>query len=205
MRGIDGRGLAALLLLADGRLPAGAYAHSGGLEPAVAAGRVADMAGLERFLIGRTETAGFVAAVFAAVACDHCHDVRIALAGTVRMILREETVLGRHGETPGDFTSRLRLIRDGTALYDQQLSFGPSADGWNGAAILGDAGAVGSVIAVNPGWASDMPAADPFHRNAALTPLPGPGVAVSAVAPDSLELRRLLTHGLNELGPPWAI
>jgi urease accessory protein len=143
--------------------------------------------------------------IIAAAGCDHCHDVRIALAGTARMILREEMVLGRHGETPGDFTSRLRLIRDGKALYDQQLSFGPSADGWNGAAILGDAGAVGSVIAVNPGWASDMPAADPFHRNAALTPLPGPGVAVSAVAPDSLELRRLLTRGLNELGPPWAI
>ena len=62
-------GTAALLLLADGRLPAGGYAHSGGLEPAVAAGRVADMAGLERFLIGRAETAGLIAAAFAAAAC----------------------------------------------------------------------------------------------------------------------------------------
>lgn len=61
--------LAALLLLADGRLPAGGYAHSGGLEPAVAAGRVADMAGLERFLIGRAETAGLIAATFAAAVC----------------------------------------------------------------------------------------------------------------------------------------
>lgn len=60
---------AALLLLADGRLPAGGYAHSGGLEPAVAAGRVVDMAGLERFLIGRAETTGLVAAAFAAAAC----------------------------------------------------------------------------------------------------------------------------------------
>jgi urease accessory protein len=60
---------AALLLLADGRLPAGGYAHSGGLEPAVAAGRVSDMAGLERFLIGRAETAGLIAAAFAAAAC----------------------------------------------------------------------------------------------------------------------------------------
>lgn len=143
--------------------------------------------------------------IIAARRCDHCHDVRIALAPGARMILREELLLGRHGEAPGDFTSRLRITRDGTALYDQQLSFGPSADGWNGAAILGDSGAVGSVIAVNPGWVSDMPAADPFHRDAALTPLSGPAVAVSAVAPDSLELRRLLTCGLNELGSPWAI
>ncbi|MBI6628425.1 urease accessory protein UreF [Pontibaca sp. S1109L] len=60
---------AALLLLADGRLPAGGYAHSGGLEPAITAGRVTDVAGLERFLIGRTETAGSLAASFAAAAC----------------------------------------------------------------------------------------------------------------------------------------
>ncbi|EKE43144.1 Urease accessory protein UreF [Oceaniovalibus guishaninsula JLT2003] len=65
----DGGGSAALLLLADGRLPAGSYAHSGGLEPAVASGRVVDMAGLERFLIGRAETAGLIVAAFAAAAC----------------------------------------------------------------------------------------------------------------------------------------
>lgn len=63
------QGQAALLLLADGRLPAGSYAHSGGLEPTVRAGRVSDAAGLEQFLIGRAETAGFVAAAFAAAAC----------------------------------------------------------------------------------------------------------------------------------------
>lgn len=60
---------AALLLLADGRLPAGGYAHSGGLEPAVTAGRVTDMDRLENFLIGRAETAGLIAASFAAAAC----------------------------------------------------------------------------------------------------------------------------------------
>ncbi|WP_417599781.1 urease accessory protein UreF [Pararhodobacter oceanensis] len=60
---------AALLLLADGRLPAGGYAHSGGLEPAVIAGRVRNMADLEAFLTGRAQTAGLVAAAFAAAAC----------------------------------------------------------------------------------------------------------------------------------------
>lgn len=58
------------MLLADGRLPAGGYAHSGGLEPAVVAGRITEMAGLEQFLIGRAETAGLIAAAFAAAACD---------------------------------------------------------------------------------------------------------------------------------------
>lgn len=60
---------AALLLLTDGRLPAGAYAHSGGLEPSIAAGRVFDVTSLESFLVGRVLTAGTVAAAFAAAAC----------------------------------------------------------------------------------------------------------------------------------------
>lgn len=59
----------ALLLLADGRFPSGGHAHSGGLEAAVAAGRVTGLASLEPFLIGRLSTAGTVAAAFAAAAC----------------------------------------------------------------------------------------------------------------------------------------
>ncbi|MET8202894.1 urease accessory protein UreF [Micromonospora taraxaci] len=57
-----------LLLVADGRFPAGAHAHSGGLEAAVAAGRVTDLATLEEFLAGRLATAGLVGAAFAAAA-----------------------------------------------------------------------------------------------------------------------------------------
>ncbi|MBG6065338.1 urease accessory protein UreF [Micromonospora ureilytica] len=57
-----------LLLLADGRFPAGAHAHSGGLEAAVAAGRVTDLLSLESFLAGRLATAGLVGAAFAAAA-----------------------------------------------------------------------------------------------------------------------------------------
>lgn len=66
---------ASLLLLADSRLPAGAHAHSGGLEAAVAAGRVDGMAGLEGFLRGRLATAGLTAAGLAAAACQHAADV----------------------------------------------------------------------------------------------------------------------------------
>jgi urease accessory protein UreF len=36
------RGRAALLLLADGRLPSGSHVHSGGIEAAVTDGRVHD-------------------------------------------------------------------------------------------------------------------------------------------------------------------
>ena len=55
-----------LLLLADGRLPAGTHAHSGGLEAAVAAGRVRDAETLRAFLLGRLTTVGLTSAAFAA-------------------------------------------------------------------------------------------------------------------------------------------
>ncbi|NHI04843.1 Urease accessory protein UreF [Streptomyces sp. KO7888] len=64
-----GDGTAALLMLADGRFPAGGHAHSGGLEAAVVAGRVSDPGTLEAFLRGRVATSGAMAAAFAAAAC----------------------------------------------------------------------------------------------------------------------------------------
>lgn len=57
------------MLLADGRLPAGGHAHSGGFEAAAALEGVRDVTGLEGFLLGRAATSGAVAAVFAAAAC----------------------------------------------------------------------------------------------------------------------------------------
>ena len=65
---------ATLLLLADGRLPAGGHAHSSGLEAAVSAGRVRDVAGLAGFLRGRLATSGLVSAAFAAAACARTGD-----------------------------------------------------------------------------------------------------------------------------------
>jgi urease accessory protein len=56
-------------MLADGRFPAGGYAHSAGLEPTVGVGGVHDIETLEAFLRGRVATAGAVAAAFAAAAC----------------------------------------------------------------------------------------------------------------------------------------
>ncbi|GLW97893.1 urease accessory UreF family protein [Microtetraspora sp. NBRC 16547] len=61
---------AALLLLADSRLPAGGHAHSGGVEEAVRAGAVTGLDDLARFLRGRLATAGLVAAALAAAACE---------------------------------------------------------------------------------------------------------------------------------------
>lgn len=58
----------ALLVLADGRFPAGGHAHSGGVEAAVKAGRVRDAAGLAAFCRGRLHTTGLTSAGLAAAA-----------------------------------------------------------------------------------------------------------------------------------------
>ncbi|MGW7607534.1 urease accessory protein UreF [Streptomyces sp. NPDC054766] len=57
---------AALLVLADGRFPAGGHAHSGGAEAAVKAGRITGAATLEDFCRGRLHTTGLVSAALAA-------------------------------------------------------------------------------------------------------------------------------------------
>ncbi|CAM5673518.1 urease accessory protein UreF [Streptomyces canus] len=59
---------AALLVLADGRFPAGGHAHSGGAEAAVKAGRITGADSLESFCRGRLHTVGLVSAALAAAA-----------------------------------------------------------------------------------------------------------------------------------------
>lgn len=98
-------GTTALLLLADGRYPAGGHAHSAGLEAAVAAGRVRDLATLDAFLRGRLATAGLVSAAFAAAACagaplddlDAALDARIAAPAARLASRRQGRALARAG------------------------------------------------------------------------------------------------------------
>jgi len=59
---------ATLLLLADGRLPAGGHAYSAGVEAAVRFGDIVDEATLERYLAGRLATTGVTEAAFAVAA-----------------------------------------------------------------------------------------------------------------------------------------
>jgi urease accessory protein len=58
------------LLLADGRFPGGSFAHSGGLEAAVADGSVHDLLTLEAFTRGRLHGAGPLDGWLAARACE---------------------------------------------------------------------------------------------------------------------------------------
>ncbi|MEV5505434.1 urease accessory protein UreF [Streptomyces orinoci] len=76
--------LAALLVLADGRFPAGGHAHSGGVEAAVRAGRVQDAATLGTFCQGRLHTAGLTAAGLAAAAADGLDPLELDTAADAR-------------------------------------------------------------------------------------------------------------------------
>lgn len=75
---------AALLVLADGRFPAGGHAHSGGAEQAVAAGRITDAASLAAYCRGRLHTAGLTAAALAAAACAGAEPLRLDEAADAR-------------------------------------------------------------------------------------------------------------------------
>lgn len=75
---------AALLVLADGRFPAGGHAHSGGAEAAVKAGRITGAASLEHFCRGRLHTAGLVAASLAAAAASGGDAVELDAAADAR-------------------------------------------------------------------------------------------------------------------------
>ncbi|CAM5639043.1 Urease accessory protein UreD OS=Streptomyces alboniger OX=132473 GN=ureD PE=3 SV=1 [Streptomyces alboniger] len=125
---------------------------------------------------------------------------RVELAAGARLVLREEQVLGRAAEAPGRLTSRLTVYRAGSPLLDQELSFGPGAPGgWDGPAVLAGRRAVGQLLVVRPAYERSKPQASSLGRWAALTPLAGPGVLVTAVAPDALQVRRALDAALSDL------
>ncbi|MEU1469008.1 urease accessory protein UreD [Streptomyces sp. NPDC005761] len=124
------------------------------------------------------------------------------LAPTARLMLREEQILGRHGEITGTLLSRLTVRRAGRPLLDQQMGYGPGAPGgWDGPAVLGGHRAVGQLLVVDPGFADKGPDARLLGATAVLTRLAGPAVLVTALAPDARELRTVLDRAAVELTP----
>jgi urease accessory protein len=134
--------------------------------------------------------------VIAAQGCRHRTDVRIVLEQGARLLLHEETLFGRHGEQPGDLRQRLRVTLDGRALLDQELAIGPSAPTWEGPSVTAGNQTTGTLLLVDPGL---PPAARHRDDDAAAMDLPGPGVLVTALAPDTATLRRRLDTALAEL------
>ncbi|WP_328762016.1 MULTISPECIES: urease accessory protein UreD [unclassified Streptomyces] len=126
---------------------------------------------------------------------------RVELALTARLLLREEQVLGRTGEEPGLLRSRLTVTRGGKALLDQEVACGPGAPGgWDGPAGLAGHRALGQLLVVDPAFAESAPAPAVLGEFAAVTPLAGPAVLVTALAPDALRLREVLDAACRTYG-----
>lgn len=133
--------------------------------------------------------------------CDHVNDVRVDLDDGARFLMREEILLGRHGEPTGRVRQRVVVRHAGRPLYRQDLGVGVL--GADSPAVIGPHHAVGSMLVVDPSWADRPPRTQQLAGEAMLLPLSGPAVVVTAVAHDNLELREQLTAGLVALGPPW--
>jgi len=103
--------------------------------------------------------------------------------------VREEVVLGRHGETGGAYRGRLRVDVAGAPLLRHELVL-DGAD-LSRASVTG-ARACGSLLVVDPQWTGQAHA----DQNVAVLQLAGPGTLVTALADDALTLRRRLdAHG----------
>jgi urease accessory protein len=157
-------GLAALLLLADGRLPSGAHAHSGGLEAAVAAGRVVDVETLRGFLRGRLATTGLVSAAFSAAACAACTagtscadpDPGPATASTVERLADLDLGLDARTLSPAQRRASRQqgraLMRAGRAMW--RLPVAPTGRGPDGPHQAVALGAVAAAAGLSPAQAA---------------------------------------------------
>ena len=92
--------LATLLVLADGRFPAGGHAHSAGVEVFVRDGELHDETSLRAFLAGRVATNGFVDATVAVAAilelCDGAHAmVRVDREANARIAAPAQRAVSR--------------------------------------------------------------------------------------------------------------
>jgi urease accessory protein len=139
--------------------------------------------------------------LIAAAGCRHVSRAEIHVAAGGRLLWRDEIVCGRHGEAPGDLRTELDVRYDGRPLLAHDLAVGPDAPGWAGAAVLGDARAVGCLLEVGtdldrPGPVAGRPPGRPPGPGptAATMPLAGPGRLTVAVGVDGAEVRRYLAH-----------
>ncbi|HUR05803.1 MAG TPA: urease accessory protein UreD [Nonomuraea sp.] len=151
-----------------------------------------------------------------AAGCFHRLVVRLTLAAGAHVFWREEILFGRYGEAPGRCHARFDATYDGRPLLRQEYTVGdPALDA--SPAVYGDARCVGTTL-VTPETATPTPAAPgpaapraavvagdaAVSRSAsgavvadgvAVLPLAGPGVLVSALGADAVELRRRLEWG----------
>jgi urease accessory protein len=148
----------------------------------------------------------------------HATIIRVTLAEGASLLLRDELLLGRHGETGGAARSVLNVDYAGRPLLRQSLEVSGADAASVGPAVLSGHRAVGMALWVDPvaaeTWDDDAavvadsagdaglaPASRAISAGAvpetdapaAVMPLAGPGILVTALANDAVALRRRLS------------
>lgn len=141
--------------------------------------------------------------IIAAQRCHHHSVTRIHLEPEARLISREELILGRHGEQPGRVCQRRRVTLGQHALHDQELRIGPDMPGWHSPAVTGGRKALGNLLIVDPSReaAQSVQSGSTPNRDGdtAIMPLGEAATLVTALAHDSLTLRRNLNRHLTDI------
>ncbi len=141
--------------------------------------------------------------LIAAAGCAHVTLTRVEVAAGGTLLWRDDLVCGRHDEPCGDVRTETTIRYAGRTLHRHDLSVGPAAPGWSGAAVLGGGRAIGTVVAAGPPpsdhradhqsdhwaahWAAhwaDRAERGPLVGDLAVMPLAGPGRLATAVGAD---------------------
>jgi urease accessory protein len=128
--------------------------------------------------------------------CVHRINAQIDIDDDATLVWREELVLGRHNEPPGELSSELRIDGPGRSLLRQELTIGGRAH--TSPAVLAGHRASGSLTFIGGGTAAlTCEAIADESGESALLDLEGARQFV-AVASSAVELRRRLDGALTD-------
>jgi urease accessory protein len=146
--------------------------------------------------------------VVVAAGARHATVIRATLAEGASLLLRDELILGRHGEPGGASRTTLRVDYAGRPLLRQSLEVSGTDEASLGPAILAGHRAAGTLLHVDPALhaapaghagpavhAGSAPGPGPAPQagpEVAVMPLAGPAILVTALAHDAVTLRQRL-------------
>lgn len=132
----------------------------------------------------------------------HVMSTQISLDPSARLLWREEIVLGRAGESPGTLTMRTRIERGGLPVLHQELQIdGSRHAAHRSPAVLGEARATGSVLAVGPGTPEHCCTVHSPELRGSVLELEQGGKLATATASGAPTLKRWLDAREAALGP----
>lgn len=146
------------------------------------------------------------------VATDGCHhrsEANVEMAGSARLLWRDEFLTERRNDSsPGTWSTRLRVVRDGWPVVCTDLAVGPGSPQWESPAVLEGARAVSLMVVVDPGHAPDgwiTARTTGASATAVALPLAGPGMQIVAWGDDLFDCRAAIEQMVPSCGlPAWA-